>query len=158
MMTSEFLLVRGEPTMSARIFTAETAVTSDRAGQNGAPSATKGACFDATALLIDWNDMGASDHYILVYEEDAYLLDVVSRFTGAGLAAGGAVVVVATQPHLDYLAARLKAPGLDLVTARAQGQYIPVDAAEMLGQFMVDGWPDAARFVDVVGGLMAQTG
>jgi len=102
--------------------------------------------------------MGASDHCILVYEDDAHLLDTVSRFTGTGLAAGEAAVVIATQPHRDHLKARLRAHGVDLATACAQGQYIPVDAAEMLGQCMVDGCPDERRFVDVVGGIIARAG
>jgi len=93
-----------------------------------------------------------------VYDEDAHLLDAVSRFTGTGLAAGEAVVVIATPPHRDCLEARLHAHGVDLATACAQGQYVPLDAAETLAQVMIDGWPDKGRFVDVVGGVIAHAG
>src|SRR5919204_5190621 len=113
-MASEFIQKTGEPPMSARIFTAETSGIAGRAEQNGALSAAQSAHCDAPVSRTDWSDIGASDHCILVYEEDAHLLDAVSRFTGTGLTAGEAAVVIATQPHLDYLAARLQAHGVDL--------------------------------------------
>jgi PAS domain S-box-containing protein len=144
--------------MNARIFTAEASIITGRAGQNGELSADQRAVFDAPVSHTDWGAMGASDHCILMYDEDTHLLDAVSRFTGTGLEAGEAVVVIATQPHRDHLEARLRAHGVDLETAGAQGQYVPLDAAETLSQFMVDGWPDARRFVDVVGGVIARAG
>ena len=109
-------------------------------------------------LSTDWGDLGTSDHVVLVYEADAHLVDAVSRFVSTGLAAGEAAIVVATPPHREQLDARLRAHGVDLATACAQGQYIALDAAETLAQFMVDGWPDAQRFADVVGDIIARAG
>ena len=115
--------------MSARVFTAEKSVITGRAAQPGALSTDQQAVVDAPVPRPDWGAIGASDHCILVYDEDAHLLDAVSRFTGSGLAAGEAVVVIATQPHRDYLEARLRAHGVDLASVCAQGQYVPLDAA-----------------------------
>ncbi len=42
---------------------------------------------------------GASDHIVQFYEDDAFLCDTVARFIGAGLAAGDAVVIIATDLH-----------------------------------------------------------
>jgi hypothetical protein len=109
-------------------------------------------------LPRDWGDLGTSDHVILVYEADAHLVDAVSRFVDTGLAEGEAVIVVATPPHREQLEARLRAGGVDLATACAQGQYVALDAAETLAQFTVDGWPDAQRFADVVGDIIARVG
>ena len=144
--------------MDARIFTAEASVIAGRAAQNDKRCVDKHAVFDAPGPHIDWGAIGASDHCVLVYDEDAHLLDAVSRFTGTGLEAGEAVVVLATQPHRDYLEARFRAHGVDLATMGARGQYVSLDAAETLSRFMIDGWPDAQRFVDVVGGVVAHAG
>jgi two-component system NtrC family sensor kinase len=106
----------------------------------------------------DWSHLGASDHVLQLYEEDVHLLDAVQHFTGTGLAAGEAVVVIATPSHREQLEARLRAHGVDLSTACAQGQYVPLDAAETLAQFLVGGQPDAARFADVVGSVIVRAG
>ena len=103
-------------------------------------------------------DLGTSDHVVLVYEADVHLVDAVSRFVSTGLAAGEAAIVIATPPHREQLDARLCAYGVDLATASAQGQYIALDAAETLAQFMVNDWPDAQRFADVVGNILAGVG
>jgi two-component system NtrC family sensor kinase len=108
-------------------------------------------------LSTDWSALGTSDHVILVYEAEAHLVEAVSRFVSIGLVAGEAAIVIATLPHREQLEARLRAYGVDLATAYAQGQYIALDAAETLAQFMVDGWPNAQHFVDVVGDIIART-
>ena len=144
--------------MSTSIVPAEASVRVGQAAQYGARSAAQHASGEASMLPMDWRDLGTSDHVILVYEADAHLVDAVSRFVSTGLAAGEAAIVVATPPHREQLDARLRAHGVDLATACAQGQYIALDAAETLAQFMVDGWPDAQRFADVVGDIIARTG
>jgi signal transduction histidine kinase/CheY-like chemotaxis protein len=49
------------------------------------------------------------------------------------------------------------ARGLDVVGARAQGRYVALDARDTLTRFMVDGWPDPARFDDTIGTLVSKT-
>jgi len=106
----------------------------------------------------DWDDLGGAEHALLLYDAEAHLLDAISCFTGSGLTAGEAVVIIVTPPHREQLEARLRAQGVDLATAQAQGQYVPLDAAETLATFMVDGWPNARRFLDVVGDIIADRG
>src|SRR5687767_10344995 len=65
-------------------------------------------------------------------------------------------IVIATKEHRDGLAQRLKARGLDVALPARQGRYVPLDAAETLSKFMVDGQPDAARFADLIGGIIAR--
>lgn len=108
------------------------------------------------APRMDGSDTGESDHLVQFYEDDAFLLDAVSRFIGTGLTAGHAGIVIATKPHRDGLAERLRARGVDVTAAREQGTYVPLDAAETLSKFMVDGWPDERRFANVVGGVVAR--
>jgi signal transduction histidine kinase len=144
--------------MGALIVSTEAAVTAHGAEQSVEMSAAKGTFFAAPMPGTDWGNIGASDHVIQLYEEDVHLLDAVSRFTGIGLEAGEAAVVIATQSHRDHLEARLRAHGVDLGTIREQGRYVSLDAAEILAQFMVHGCPDPRRFADVVGGVIAHVG
>jgi PAS domain S-box-containing protein len=46
---------------------------------------------------------------------------------------------------------RLQANGLNLTDARQQGVYIPLNAAQTLAKFMVDGQPSPERFAKAVG-------
>src|SRR5277367_5760202 len=100
--------------------------------------------------------LGHLTHTVQFYGEDAFLLDELSRFIGTALGAGDAAVVIATKAHREGLAQRLKARGLDAARAAEQGRYVAMDAAETLGKFMRDGWPDAALFMEVLGGVLGQ--
>src|SRR6516164_2703163 len=144
--------------MSTRTVPAEASVRAGRAERHGAQNTAQYADCAACMLPTDWSELGTSDHVVLVYEAEAHLIDTVSRFAGAGLMAGEAAIVIATPLHREQLDARLHAQGVDLATAYVQGQYVALDAAETLAQCMVDGWPDAQRFADVVGGVIARVG
>jgi signal transduction histidine kinase len=106
------------------------------------------------APLAHWADPQNPAHVVQFYGDDGFLLDELSRFIGTALEAGEGALVIATKEHRDGLARRLKMWGLDTTWAVAQGRYLSLDATETLAKFMVDGWPDVARFVEVVGGLI----
>jgi signal transduction histidine kinase len=95
-------------------------------------------------------------HSVQFYSDETFLLDEVSRFIGSALGAGGAGLVIATQAHCEGVAQRLEAYSLDLARAITQGRYIALDAATTLATFMRDGWPDAARFADLLDGVLAR--
>src|SRR5216683_1339121 len=98
---------------------------------------------------------GQSEHFVHFCETDAFLMDSVSAFIGAGLRVGDAVIVLATKPHTENLEERLKKDGLEVAAARVRGQYIPIDAAATLSKCMVDGSPEPGRFAEVVGSMIA---
>jgi signal transduction histidine kinase len=103
-----------------------------------------------------WNGLDAHAHSVQFYEDDAFLLDALSRFIGSALGAGDATVVIATKAHRDGLAARLQARGLDLSHTSKQGRYVALDAAEVLAQFMRNGHPDAALFAAALGPVITR--
>jgi signal transduction histidine kinase len=109
----------------------------------------------SSAPQTPWADHNQSAHVVQFYGDDGFLLDELSRFIGPALGAGEAAVVIATKEHRDGLSRRLQMWGLDPNWAVAQGRYIALDAAETLSKIMVGGWPDAARFAEVVGSLIA---
>ena len=104
----------------------------------------------------DGAEMSAADHFVQFYEADAYLLDAVADFLGEALRAGDAGIAVATRAHCEGLEERLRVAGFDLAGARSGGHYVALDAADTLAEVMVDGAPDPARFVEIIGGLVAR--
>jgi signal transduction histidine kinase len=91
-----------------------------------------------------------SGHSVQFYADDSFLLDGLSRFIGTALGAGDAAIVIATSAHREALERRLQARGLSTAKSIRQGRYIVLDAAEMLQKFMVEGFPDAARFGELL--------
>ena len=89
-------------------------------------------------------------HFVHFYESDAVLVDRLVGFIRASLENEGAGVVIATEAHRAAIEIRLQEAGLDLVALRHSGAYVPLDAAEVLSQFIVDGMPDADRFEQAV--------
>lgn len=97
-----------------------------------------------------------SPHVVQFYSEDSFLLDELGPFIGSALEAGDAAVVIATAAHRDGLAQRLSARGLDAQQAANEGRYIVLDAADTLSQFMIEGYPNAAHFAELMGAYISQ--
>jgi signal transduction histidine kinase len=89
-------------------------------------------------------------HSVQFYADDSFLLEGLSRLIGTALGAGDAAIVVATPEHREALDRRLQARGLSTAKSIRQGRYIVLDAAQTLQKFMVEGFPDVARFREVM--------
>ena len=126
--------------------------TAEQQRQQGASDAVLGKL----APVSDWSATCEPDHFVQFYETDAFLLNSLAGFIGAGLREGDACIVVATEARRSGLDERLRAAGADVDATRACGQYVSVDASEMLSCFMVGGRPDAGRFLEVVGSLVVR--
>jgi hypothetical protein len=110
----------------------------------------------ADGVKAFWAELKPCDHVVEMYEaEDEFVLSLESYVHG-GIAAGENIVLIATPAHLEALEQRLLKAGLNLCEARAQDRYIELDAEETLARFMVNGWPDAKRFQEVIGGVLAR--
>lgn len=94
------------------------------------------------------------EHDVLFYDIDHELVASVSEYVAAGLSAGETVVVIATGQHRAAIDDDLAEFGIDVTLARATGTYVDLDAAETLDSFMVDGTPDAHRFMVAIGGVL----
>ncbi len=114
------------------------------------------AALENLAPVSDWSGSCEPDHFVQFYETDAFLLNSLAGFIGAGLREGDACIVVATGAHRAGLENRLRADGMDLDAARADGLYIAADASEVLSQFMVGDRPHAGRFAQAVGSVLAR--
>jgi hypothetical protein len=93
-------------------------------------------------------------HYVHFHDTDADLVENLCRFLVPAMRPKHAAIIVATKEHLAALKERAPAFGLDLEAAGASGQFVSLDAHELLARFMVDGLPDNTRFHVIVQGLM----
>jgi PAS domain S-box-containing protein len=96
-----------------------------------------------------------STHVVRFYKKDSYLVQELSLLVGTALVNGDAVIVVATETHRNALARELKARGLEVARALAEGRYVPLDAFQTLSRFMVGEMPDPQRFAELMGETIA---
>jgi CheY-like chemotaxis protein len=108
-----------------------------------------------TAVEPLQHDIKIAHHEAGFYSDGRGFLEDLTQFIGAALRIGNAAIVVATESHRDSLLPRLQAYGLDVGAAIEQGRYIALDAADALSTFMLNGMPDPARFMKVLGDLVA---
>lgn len=108
-----------------------------------------------TAPTTNWSALSEGEHFVQFYDDERVLLDSVNQYVAANLASGAAAIVIATRAHLDELERRWPSAGLDLEGARERGQYVGLDAAATLSKLLLDDWPQARRFADVIAPLVA---
>jgi hypothetical protein len=94
------------------------------------------------------------EHVVQFYRDDDELAQGVSGYLRGGLATGTAVVVLATAAHRRIFAQRLIALGADVVSSQARGDFLALDAAEILDRFLLGGRVDPADFERQVGGMI----
>ena len=101
------------------------------------------ACQNGPVTLLTGVETG---HVVHFYDHEETLALAVADFLGAGLSAGGKALVVATPQHRTAFARVLEAAGVDVEAARDAGQYVELDAQELLAQFTVGGGIDQVQF------------
>lgn len=124
-------------------------------GLNLLPANADDAINWSYAPCTDWSQMADTEHFVQFYEADGYLLNSLSGFIGNAIIAGDGAIVIATESHRAGLEELIKANGLDVTSAKAHGQFLSLDAAATLSQFMIDGLPEPARFHAVMSGIIA---
>jgi hypothetical protein len=92
------------------------------------------------------------DHVVTFYERDEELARTVAGFLVDGLLCGGAVIVIATEPHRRMFERELEAAGVE----PGGGKVIALDAATTLGGLVTDGCVDRDAFRRVIGGVVRE--
>ena len=101
-------------------------------------------------------DLRPGSHVVKFYAADESLIDSLNRLIGSALIAGDAAVVIATDEHRKKLVQHLKDRGFDISGAVERGRFISLDADETLSKFMLEGWPDHARFAAMIDGIVTK--
>jgi anti-sigma regulatory factor (Ser/Thr protein kinase) len=108
----------------------------------------------SAAVDAGGTDIGEGDHLVQFYERDAELLAAVTPYLAAAVRADEVAIVIATSAHRRGLEAKLRADGVDLVQARADGMFLSFDAAATMALFTIDGRIDRDSFHEVIGGIV----
>jgi DNA-binding NarL/FixJ family response regulator len=108
--------------------------------------------------LMPRNRESTRSHAVEFHSDDASLLDGFTRFIETKLRAENAVIVIATESRRTSLLQKLQTDGQYIAAAMEQGRYIPLDVAETLSKFMVNGLPDPVRFAKASGELIESAG
>jgi hypothetical protein len=103
---------------------------------------------------MGWRHVGPCQHVVQFYESDPELIATLDEFAGAGLEAGQAVLVIATEAHLNALEQKLAARRIDVSEARATDRYIPLNADKLFELLMTAGKFDSAVFFEIVGAAL----
>jgi DNA-binding NarL/FixJ family response regulator len=99
-------------------------------------------------------DSESPRHQAAFFSQEASLLDGFVGCAEAALNAGGAAIVIVDSERLLAIPGLLQARGVDVDLASQEGRFVLLDVADVLSLFMVDGWPDEARFWQVTGSLI----
>jgi hypothetical protein len=100
------------------------------------------ACFSNVLLQPE-----PHGHFVQLHDGDATLLSRnVARYISEGLKRGEGGLVIATPEHRAAFEIPFAEFGVDTQQAVRDSKLIMLDARETLGEFMIDGRPDADRF------------
>jgi len=152
------LLTAIETVMSGERFVSALMATHDFAGVLGPQAPIRPRIEESAELsarpLIRNKTIGHS-HEVAFYGDDESFLIRCTRFIGAALANGDAVIATLTSSHRNSLGQKLESEGYDIAAAMEQGRYVALEPSEMLSTFLVNDQPDAARFIKAAGDLIA---
>lgn len=107
-------------------------------------------CVPSPRVLRQWRRPAGRRHDLHLYATDAALIDGVVDFFGTALAAGDAIAAIATPAHLDEMAARLRARGVDVAAFTESGRYTALDVHAAIDTVVRNGVADEALFVSTM--------
>src|SRR5262245_19981544 len=81
---------------------------------------------------INWLQLQDGDHFVQLYEAEAFMLDSAADFFIAGFSRGDAGIVILTEARLQGLEQRFEQRGVDLKSLVATGQLICFPAEDVL--------------------------
>jgi hypothetical protein len=94
------------------------------------------------------------EHIVQFYDRDSELVAMVGPYLRAAASANEIAIVIATDAHRRAFEAELRAGGVDVAQARADGSLIVLDAASTMAAFIVGGQIDRDAFHAAIGGLL----
>jgi hypothetical protein len=105
---------------------------------------------------VFWGEIAPCEHVCQIYGDDESFLDALEGYIAGGLRSGEGVIAIATQAHLEALERRLRTLDVDLDEAVADDRFLALSAEATLDRFMVNGWPDDARFSETITSVIAR--
>ena len=151
------LLTAVEAVMSGQRFVSALVASQDFAGVLGPhapirPDAEGSVELSAGRLVL--NKTFRHSHQVELYADAPFLVRC-TRFIGAALADGDAVIVIMSPSHRNSLRRKLESEGCDVAEAMEQGRYLAVEPSDVLSTFLVNDEPYADRFIKASRDLVA---
>jgi len=143
-------VLRGDRFVGKRFAGYDLTGTSDR------PNPESNRRNKGVARFEDQNVGITRRHELALYSNDEAFLDGFTDFIVAALKVGKAVIPIATDLHQSGLLQRLQGSGMEVAALVEQKRYVPLDVADSLPTFMVDGLSDPVRLTKDVRHLMAE--
>jgi hypothetical protein len=107
-----------------------------------------------------WQDLlsfpDSQDHFVQVYQDDAFLVDAVAAYVGTGFRQDEAAIIIARPEHRALFEAELARRGCNVQALIEKGQLKFFDAVDTLALFMRGGMPDWRAFHEAIGGVIAE--
>ena len=103
---------------------------------------------------VFWGEIAPCDHVVQIYEDREAFLNILTGFVTDGIKSGDCVVLILKPDHLQALDERLIVQNYDIKQLTAEAKFIAVDAQQALSEFMIDGWPDQAKFMTFISELL----
>ena len=103
-----------------------------------------------------WTEIAPPHHLVQIYHCEENFLSTLTSFITTGFLADEAVIVIATKQHLDRVSEQLYSKGFDPAGLVEKGQYIPVDARELLIKFLFGTSIDETFFKNTISGLVSE--
>jgi hypothetical protein len=111
-------------------------------------------------MADNWSDLVmdpvSGDHFVQVYQDEAFLAEAVAQYVEVGLERDEAAVLISTPAHRDAFLAALASRGAPGREAIERGQLVWLDADRTLERFMQDGVPQWQPFHQSIGGAIAE--
>jgi len=106
-----------------------------------------------------WRNMTGAGHLVQFYQDDDFVVDLISRYLTHGIRVGDHCLVVLTAKHLKKVEERLEVSLRDLFqSAREDGRYTALDAHQALAQFMKGDTPDPVAVEEAVQPFIKRAG
>lgn len=93
-------------------------------------------------------------HLVKIYEDDEDLTASLAEYANEGIEQGEPVILIATAAHCDAVLSRLAALGADAAGPLERGEFVLLDAHEMLAKLLTNGYPDPCKFDSVIGSAL----
>jgi DNA-binding NarL/FixJ family response regulator len=152
------LLTAVEEVMSGKRFVSALVTGQDFAGVLGTHAPNRLHTEESIALSagrLVLNKSFGHSHQVEFYGDDASFLVRCTRFVGAALADGDAVIVIMSASHRNSLRQKLESEGCDVAEAMEQGRYAALEPWDVLSTFLVNDEIDARRFIRASGDLIS---
>jgi hypothetical protein len=112
--------------------------------------------WEQTDAQLFWGEIAPNEHVVQIYENEEAFIDLLQNFVVGGIRAGDSVVMIGTEAHIYRIHEELRIAGFDPFQLKLKEQFIPLDADDMLSQFMVNGWPDPLLFQHAIAEVLTK--